>query len=107
MRLRTFVYGFLLCLALASVCSAQDTPSDPSAAPAAAAPLSQPAITGPLSGLPPANFEAGPLGKISVNGILAGGGMGQRNPAPSANTTQAPLTHGQVCTHTADGPLPF
>ena len=58
MRLRTFVYACLLCLALASVCSAQDAPSDPSAAPAPAAPLSQPAITGPLSGLPPANFDA-------------------------------------------------
>jgi Putative beta-barrel porin-2, OmpL-like. bbp2 len=107
MRLRTFVYGFLLCCALASVCSAQDTPSDPAAAPAAAAPLSQPAITGPLSGLPPANFEAGPLGKISVNGILAGGGMVQRNSVPSDNKTQASLTNGQVFIQKGDGVFQF
>src|SRR5947207_6379016 len=107
MRLRIFVHASLLCLALASVCSAQDTPSDPSAAPAAAAPLSQPAITGPLSGLPPANFEAGPLGKISVNGILAGGGMVQRNSVPSDNKTQASLTNGQVFVQKADGVFQF
>src|SRR5579862_3913848 len=31
-------------------------------APAAPAPLSNPSITGPISGLPPALFDAGPLG---------------------------------------------
>ena len=34
-------------------------------------PLGQPVITGPLSGLPPAMFDAG-FGNVAVNGILAG-----------------------------------
>ncbi len=45
------------------------------AAPAAPAPLPTPAITGPLSGLPPAIFDAGPFGKIAVNGFLSGIGL--------------------------------
>ena len=114
MRLRNFVFvgTFALCLALASVCSAQNAPADPkpanqTAAPTAPAPLSQPAMTGPLSGLPPANFDAGPLGKISVNGILSGGGMVQGNAVPGDNKTQAALHNGQVFIQKADGPVQF
>src|SRR5437016_9577067 len=114
MRLQNFVYvgTFALCLALASVCGAQNAPADPkpadqTAAPTPAAPLSQPAITGPLSGLPPATFDAGPLGKISVNGVLSGGGMVQRNSVPSDNKTQASLTNGQVFIQKGDGVFQF
>src|SRR5207249_1591901 len=114
MRLRNFVFvgTFALCLALASVCSAQNAPADPkpadqTAAPTPPAPLSQPAITGPLSGHPPANFDAGPLGKISVNGILSGGGMVQGNAVPGDNKTQAALHNGQVFIQKADGPVQF
>jgi hypothetical protein len=116
MRLPKYVYVFMLSSALASVCNAQNAPSDPNkpanptaapAAPAPPAPLSQPSITGPLSGLPPANFEAGPLGKISVNGILSGGGMVQGNPVPGDNKTQASLTNGQVFIQKADGVFQF
>src|SRR5213593_2449932 len=104
MRIQSFVFvgTLVLCLGLASVCSAQDPP-----APAAPAPLSQPAITGPLSGLPPANFDAGLLGKISVNGILSGGGMVQGNAVPGDNKTQAALHNGQVFIQKADGPVQF
>jgi len=105
MRLQNFVYvgTFALCLALASVCSAQNAP----AAPTPPAPLSQPAITGPLSGLPPANFDAGPLGTISVNGVLSGGGMVQGNHVPGDNDTQAALHNGQVFIQKADGTFQF
>src|SRR5690348_3857550 len=50
------------------------TPPAPAAAPAPAAPapLPTPAITGPLSGAPPLVFDAGPFGKLSVNGIISG-----------------------------------
>src|SRR2546425_11077494 len=96
MRLRTFVHASLLCLALGSVCSAQDTPSDPSAAPAAAAPLSQPAITGPLSGLPPANFEAGPLGESSVHGLFPRGGGGGKESLPRDQKKQTRFSEGPV-----------
>ena len=47
----------------------------PPAAPPAPAALPSPSITGPLAGLPPAIFDAGPFGKIAVNGILDGMGM--------------------------------
>ena len=47
----------------------------PPAAPPAPAALPSPSITGPLAGLPPAIFDAGPFGKIAVNGILNGMGM--------------------------------
>ena len=117
MRLQNFVYigTFALCLALASVCSAQNAPADPKpadqtaapAAPTPPAPLSQPAITGPLSGLPPATFDVGPLGKISVNGILSGGGMVQGNAVSGDNKTQAALHNGQVFIQKADGPVQF
>src|SRR6202034_1891919 len=85
---RKFLGGFTLrktlftgscLLAIASFAFAQDQPAPapaaaPPAAPAApAAPtaLSTPAITGPLSNLPPAVFDAGFFGKISANGILS------------------------------------
>src|SRR5438094_10052836 len=78
MRLRNFVFvgTFALCLALASVCSAQNAPADQkpatqSAAPTPLAPLSQPAITGPLSGLPPAKFDAAQRGQIPAKGIFS------------------------------------
>ncbi len=114
MRLQNSVYitGFALCFALAPLGSAQNAPADPkpadqTATPAPPAPLSQPAITGPLSGLPPATFDAGPLGKISVNGILSGGGMVQGNAVPGDNKTQAALHNGQVFIQKADGPVQF
>ncbi len=98
---------FVLCLTLASVCTAQ-TPADPAAAPAPAAPmpLGTPSITGPLSGLPPAMFDAG-FGKIAVNGILAGGGTVQSNAVTGDNKTQAALTNGQVFLQKADGVFQF
>ena len=50
--------------------------------PAPPAPLPTPAITGPLANLPPAIFDAGPFGKIAVNGIVSGFGMWQDDPRP-------------------------
>src|SRR5437870_8880914 len=95
-----------VCLGLASVCGAQNapapqTPDQQQAAapasppPAPPAPLPTPAITGPLAGLPPAIFEAGPFGKIAVNGILSGSGMWQGNHVPGDEPTQAALSNGQ------------
>src|SRR5438132_10407536 len=108
MRLQNYLYGFALSVALACVCSAQNAPADPqNTAPAPSAPLSQPAITGPLSGLPPATFDAGPLGKISANGFLSGGGMVQGNSVPGDNKTQASLTNGQFVVQKADGVFQF
>ena len=102
---------------LASFSSAQnapatqpaDQPQPTEAAPAPAAPttLPTPAITGPLQGLPPAIFDAGPFGKIAVNGIVSGTGMWQGNHVPGDSTTQAALSNGQVFIQKTDGWFQF
>jgi Putative beta-barrel porin-2, OmpL-like. bbp2 len=111
---------------LASLCYSQSTPATPPAgAPAAAADSNQaaatpapaapaaptalpaPSITGPLAGLPPAIFDAGPFGKIAVNGILSGGGMWQGDHVPGDSNTQAALNNGQVFIQKTDGWFQF
>jgi hypothetical protein len=87
-----------------------DQPAAAAAAPAApAAPtaLGTPAITGPLSNLPPAVFDAGPFGKLSVNGIVTGFGMWQGNHVPGDSNTQAALSNGQVFLQKTDGWFQF
>jgi hypothetical protein len=88
--------------------TADNQSADP-AAPAAPAsdPFVGPAITGPLQGLPPFRFDAGPLGRIAVNGILNGMGMWQSNHVPGDNSTQAALSNGQVFIRKDDGWLQF
>jgi len=118
---------FAFCLALAPVCIAQSAPAaqeqpvdghnqpadahsqaaQPAPAPPAPAPLPTPAITGPLQGLPPADFEAGPFGKISVNGLLNAGSMWTGNYIPGDNSTQAALNNGQVFIQKTDGWFQF
>jgi hypothetical protein len=114
------VRTFALC-AIAAVTLAQTPPpadqAKPAEAPAAPAPaapapaaptaLPTPAITGPLSGLPPAIFDAGPVGKIAVNGILTGTGMWQGNHVPGDDPTQAALSNGQVFIQKTDGVFQF
>ena len=102
-------------LALASVCGAQNatTPSAPgqqtaTAAPAPPAPLPTPSITGPLSNLPPAEFDAGPFGKLAVNGFLSGMGLVQNNHVPLVDDSkQAALSNGQVFIQKTDGWFQF
>jgi hypothetical protein len=69
--------------------------------------LPSPSITGPLAGLPPATFEAGPFGKIAVNGILDGIGMWTGHYVPGDNSTQAALSNGQVFIQKTDGWFQF
>jgi hypothetical protein len=117
---RTLFAG--LCLAaLPWIAAAQSGPSDQQpadqkpadqaapapAAPAAPAPLPTPAITGPLSGLPPAIFDAGPFGKIAVNGFLSGMGLAQTNHVSGDNDVQGALTNGQVFIQKTDGWFQF
>jgi hypothetical protein len=112
-----------LCCGFASLCGAQNapagaaadpqTPADqaaPAAAPAAsAAPaaLPTPSITGPLSGLPPAIFDAGPFGKVAVNGLLSGMGLAQNNHIPGDKSTQVALNSGQIFLQKTDGWFQF
>jgi hypothetical protein len=79
-------------------------PADAAAAPA---PLTTPAVTGPVSWLPPANFDAGPLGKVSANGIVTGFGRWQDNPVSGDDTGQAALSNGQIFIQKADGTVQY
>ena len=107
-----------LCFGLVSIGHAQNgsavqTPEQPkpaetpAPAPAAPAALPTPSITGPLQGLPPAIFEAGPFGKIAVNGIVNGMGSWTGNYIPGDNPTQAALGNGQVFIQKTDGWFQF
>jgi hypothetical protein len=110
----------VLCIGLASVCSAQNAPATPpadqqapvaGAEPHAATPaeppptaLPTPTFVGPLQGLPPATFDAGPFGKLAVNGIISGTGLYQGGyRSLSTNSQQAALSNGQVFIQKTDG----
>jgi hypothetical protein len=85
---------------------AQTPATPPATAPAPApapAPLSTFVLTGPLQWLPPATFDAGPLGKLSVNGIVTGFSVFQNNSVPVDDNAQATLSNGQVFIQKADG----
>ena len=75
--------------------------------PAPPAPLTTPAVTGPLQWLPPAMFDAGPLGKIAANGIVTGFGMVQSNHVPGDDNAQAALSNGQIFIQKADGKFQY
>jgi len=104
-----------LLLLLASSAIAQETAAAPAATPtpepAAAAPapaaLPAPAVTGPVQWLPPAVFDAGPFGKIAVNGILDGLGVVTTSHVPGDKSTQEALSNGQIFLQKTDGWFQF
>lgn len=77
------------------------------AAPPPAAPLPTPAVTGPLANLPPIIFDAGPVGKLAVNGFVSGMGMTQTNHIPGDDSAQGALTNGQIFIQKTDGWFQF
>jgi hypothetical protein len=88
--------------------SAQNPGSPQQASPASSSqsnssPLSTPSITGPLQGAPPISFDAGPFGKLSLNGVLSGFGLVQNNHVAGDSTGQAALSNGQLFVQKADG----
>ncbi len=64
-------------------------------------------MTGPLSGAPPLVFDAGPLGKLSVNGIISGFAMAQGDHVPGDAEGVDALSNGQVWIQKTDGWLQF
>ncbi len=66
-------------------------------------PLSTPSIAGPLQAAPPIALEAGPLGKLSLNGVFSGFGLVQNNRVAGDNTGQAALSNGQLFVQKSDG----
>jgi len=94
--------------AAASAPASYSTSSEaPAQAPPPATPLPTPAITGPLANLPPFTLDAGPFGKLAVNGMLSGFGMWQDAPASGDNPGQAALSNGQVFLQKTDGVVQF
>jgi hypothetical protein len=69
--------------------------------------LPTPSITGPLSNLPPAIFDAGPFGKLAVNGFLSGMGVGQTNHIPGDNSNRFGISNAQVFIQKTDGWFQF
>src|SRR5579862_8896293 len=107
-------------LAFASAAFADDQPppppaTAPAAAPAApaATPMANPAMAGPLNANPnPAVFDAGPIGKITVDGIISGGGIFQTNSGFNAfgdknADADGGLTNAQVIINGGVGPISF
>ena len=87
--------------------AAAPAPVAPAAPADAPAPPPYPSITGPLSWPAPAVFNAGPFGKIAVNGILDGLGTWTGNYVPGDNSTQAALSNGQVFIQKTDSWFQF
>lgn len=81
--------------------------TDQPAAPAAPTPLSTFVLTGPLQWLPPATFDAGALGKLSVNGIITGFAQFQNYQVPGDEQAQATLSNGQIFIQKADGKFQY
>ena len=75
---------------------------------AESAALSTPSMGGPLSANPnPISLDAGPLGKIYVDGTLSGLGFWQDNHVPGDQAWRADLSNGQVFVQKTDGWLQF
>ncbi len=99
-----------ICL-LGGLMAAQTQTAPPPAAQPAPAPVSAPlptfVLTGPLQWLPPETFDAGPFGKLSVNGIVTGFSQFQNNSVPGDDSAQATLSNGQIFIQKADGKLQY
>lgn len=73
------------------------------ARPLAAQSLPSPAMTGPLQTPSPHSYDAGPLGKLDVTGILSGIGLVQGNHVLGDDTAQGDLSNGQVFIQKTEG----
>jgi hypothetical protein len=107
-RLLQSMTGAAMAIALMSGAQTPATPPATAPAPAPApAPLSTFVLTGPLQWLPPATFDAGPFGKLSVNGIVTGYALGQNNAITGDDSKQATLSNGEVFIQKADGKVQY
>ena len=106
--LKTRFFAAMTLFAAATFLPAQTpapAPADPAApaAPAAPMPPASPAMVGPLADLPSATLDAGPFGKISVNGFISGMGLAQSNHIPGDDSRHADLSNGQIVLQKTDG----
>jgi Putative beta-barrel porin-2, OmpL-like. bbp2 len=101
------VFAGTCLLTMASLTYGQAPAADAPAAPAAPMPPSSPSMSGPLADQPSAMFDAGPFGKLAVNGFLSGFGMVQSNHIPGDDNKQAALSNGQLVIQKTDGTFQF
>ena len=74
---------------------------------ASAAPLPMPAMAGPLNTASPTIFDAGPLGKLDVTGLLTGIGVWQDNPVQGDRPARADISNAQVFIQKTSGFVQF
>ncbi len=74
--------------------SAQPTSADQNAS--SPSPLPTPLMTGPLQAAPPRTFEAGPLGKLNLNGVLSGMVMVQGNHVAGDDSAHPAVSDGLI-----------
>ncbi|MEY2342706.1 porin [Acidithiobacillus sp. IBUN Pt1247-S3] len=72
-----------------------------------AAPLPMPAMAGPLGSPSPFQFDAGPLGKLDITGVMSGMGVWQDNPVPGDRFTHADISNGQIFIQKTHGLIQF
>lgn len=72
-----------------------------------AAPLPTPSMAGPLKLPPPILFDAGPLGKLALNGILSGMGAWQDHPSNHDHDARADISNAQIFLQKSSGILQF
>jgi Putative beta-barrel porin-2, OmpL-like. bbp2 len=70
-------------------------------------PLPIPSTVGPLQLSPPINFEAGLLGKLSLNGAASGIGLFQNNAVPGNNPQEGAFTNAFLFLQKAEGWFQF
>lgn len=75
--------------------------------PPAPTPLPTPSTVGPLQLSPPINFEAGRLGKLSLNGAVTGIGLFQNNAVPGNNPQEGAFSNAMLFLQKADGMFQF
>lgn len=86
-----------------SVTASPEAPDEPVPAP----PLSTPAMIGPLIAASPRTFDAGPFGKLNVNGILSGFGSWQNHPGSSDQGARADVGNAQIFIQKTSGLVQF
>jgi hypothetical protein len=82
------------------------TPAQQPSAPAPT-PLPTPSTVGPLQLSPPINFEAGFLGKLSLNGVVSGIGLFQNHAVPGNNSQEGAFTNAFLFLQKTDGWFQF
>jgi len=80
----------------------------PEAAVAPAAPVLLPALAGPLAySATPVSIDAGPLGKIYINGVASGIARFQDHVVPGDHTSFGDVSNGQLIVQKVDGMFQF